>query len=122
MEILIIFFFLFCLPGTLMYWAGTRLNRKEDQAQSLPNRFGGEGKASSSQAGRTTDQEWKKYSRDPIPKRVAYTAAAAKEAASAQSPPSPPRRMICPGCGAQNTVPAHASIACEYCGSTLTNL
>lgn len=124
LEILIIFFILFCLPGGLMYWAGTRLNRKEDQAQSAPNGFSGEGKASSSQAGRTTDQEWKKYSREPIPKRSAYTAtaAAAKETASAQSPPSPPRRMICPGCGAQNTVPAQASVACEYCGSTLTNL
>ncbi|WP_374016266.1 hypothetical protein ABU162_18295 [Paenibacillus thiaminolyticus] len=123
-EILIIFFLLFCLPAGLMYWAGTRLNRKEEQAQPAPNGFSGEGKAGSSQAGRTTDQEWKKYSREPILKRSAntYTAAAAKETASAQSPPSPPRRMICPGCGAQNTVPAQASVACEYCGSTLTNL
>lgn len=123
-EILTIFFILFCLPGGLMYWAGTRLNRKEDQAQPAPNGFSGEANASSSQAGRTTDQEWKKYSREPIPKRSAYTAtaAAAKETASAQSPPSPPRRMICPGCGAQNTVPAQASVACEYCGSTLINL
>ncbi|NGP60296.1 hypothetical protein L3476_22705 [Paenibacillus thiaminolyticus] len=124
LEILTIFFILFCLPGGLMYWAGTRLNRKEDQAQSVPNGFSREGKAGPAQAGRTTDQEWKKYSREPIPKRSAYTytAAAAKETASAQSPSSPPRRMICPGCGAQNTVPAQASVACEYCGSTLTNL
>ncbi|WCF08108.1 hypothetical protein NDS46_28270 [Paenibacillus thiaminolyticus] len=124
LEILTIFFILFCLPGGLMYWAGTRLNRKEDQAPPVPNGFSGEGKAGSAQAGRTTDQEWKKYSREPIPKRSAYTytAAAAKETASAKSAPSPPRRMICPGCGAQNTVPAQASVACEYCGSTLTNL
>ncbi|SUA51401.1 Uncharacterised protein [Paenibacillus thiaminolyticus] len=124
LEILTIFFILFCLPGGLMYWAGTRLNRKEDQAPPVPNGFSGEGKAGSAQPGRTTDQEWKKYSREPIPKRSAYTytAAAAKETASAKSTPSPPRRMICPGCGAQNTVPAQASVACEYCGSTLTNL
>ncbi|BFH71429.1 MAG: hypothetical protein E6230_08975 [Paenibacillus dendritiformis] len=124
LEILIIFFFLFCLPGTLMYWAGPRLNRKEDQAQPVPNGFSGKGKESPSQTGRNTDQEWKKYSREPIPKRPAssYTTSAAMETASAQSPPSPPRRMICPGCGAQNTVPAHSSVACEYCGSTLTNL
>lgn len=124
LEILTIFFILFCLPGGLMYWAGTRLNRKEDQAPPAPNGFSREANASSAQAGRTTDQEWKKYSREPIPKRSAYTytAAAAKETASAKSTPSPPRRMICPGCGAQNTVPAQASVACEYCGSTLTNL
>ena len=120
LELFLLFFVLFFTPGALMYWAGTKLNKKADEQNAMQQAASMELMHNPLQSDMEEDEDWDEYKRKEDPGQSARYAAA--EAAASVSPPRLPKMITCPSCGAQNSVPPRSTISCEYCGSTISYL
>ncbi|KJB88903.1 hypothetical protein AZ66_04725 [Paenibacillus sp. E194] len=99
-EMLFVFVLLLGVPGALLVWASTKIDRSADEKAMVEQyrvQLGNE---------MTDHDEWEPYGR-----------AAAKSAAVSKPPLS--KIVNCTGCGAQIKVQPDSVAACEYCGSMM---
>lgn len=113
-DLLILFFILFFMPGALLVGAGAKLDRKSEARRAIQQNESfteATGSSIQSERGERVDSD------DGKAQRVS-SAADVTEASATQ----PMKMIVCSSCGAQNslTLPNTTAI-CEYCGSMVAD-